>query len=177
MSSARKFILPVFFITMFLFMSGIIQLTPAFAQQKEEKVPHRKLLFFRNDERIWIVVPTGTTFVLIYRSDGYSYGWIKCLDGKGRTLAVEPDFEGYVEVTDPVKKPSLRKNRLVVSRYDGEAVGIYTPPNTAYIEVINSRYGYDGMVTVMDKKKRILNRQSGIDIRITDYRIPAAVNK
>jgi len=136
-----------------------------------EKAPEYKLLFFRNDDRIWIIMPRKTTFVLVFRSFPGEKGYIKCINSKGETLAIDRSFEGDVIISNPVKRPSLRKGKLVVTRYDGDAIGFFTPENAAYIEVLNSKNGYDGVVTVMDRKKRILCRQSGLDIQIIDYRL------
>ena len=157
---------------------------PAFAKDckaksKDNKVllndknaPEYDLLFFRNDGRIIIIMPPKTTFVMVYRSEPNKKGFVKCISAKGETLAVDRDFQGDVELITPVYEPSLRKHKIVVTRYDGKAIGFYTPEDASYIEVINARNGFDGVVTVMNKKKKILNRQTGLGIEIINYGTP-----
>jgi len=156
-------LLSVIFIFIFTTLS-------AYANPDKKEIPEYDLLFFRDDGRIWIIMPPKTTFVLVFRSDAQTNGYVKCLNSKGETLAIDRSFKGDIMISTGVSRPSLRKNKFVVTRYDGDAVGFYTPPDAAYIEVINARHGFDGVVTVLDKKRRILNRQTGVDLRIIDYR-------
>ncbi|MCD4783721.1 MAG: hypothetical protein K8T10_07820 [Candidatus Eremiobacteraeota bacterium] len=141
-----------------------------YANPDKGEIPEYDLLFFRDDGRIWIIMPPKTTFILVFRSDAQSNGYVKCLNSKGETLVIDNSFVGDIMISTEVSRPSLRKNKLVVTRYNGDAVGFYTPPNAAYIEVINAMHGFDGVVTILDKKRRILNRQTGVDLRIIDYR-------
>lgn len=138
---------------------------------EKSNVPEYSLLFFRDDNRIWIIMPPKTTFVMVYQSSGNRRGFVKCIDKNGNTLAMDPNFSGSVLLSDSASRPSLDRNRIVVTRYDGDAIGFYTPKNASFIEVINARNGFDGVVTVLDRKKRILNRQTGLDIQIVDLRI------
>ena len=157
---------------------------PAYAEKKkaapqkekqllnDENAPQYSLLFFRNDGRILMIMPKKTTFMMVYRSEPNKKGYVKCINRKGETLAIDRNFEGDVEVISPVSQPSLGNGRIVVTRYNGNAIGFYTPEDAAYIEIINSRNGFDGVVTIMNKKKKILCRESGLNIRITDYSTP-----
>ncbi|MCE1249070.1 MAG: hypothetical protein LWY06_20745 [Firmicutes bacterium] len=135
----------------------------------DDKLPEYKLLFFRNDNRVWILMPPKTTLVEVYRSDGYNKGYIRCVNSKGKTIAIDRSFKGDVVFSVASIKPSVYKNRFIASRYDGNAVAIYTPENARFIEVLNSTHGFDGVVTLMDRQKRILNRESGLDLQILDY--------
>lgn len=141
----------------------------------DENAPEYSLLFFRNDGRILMIMPKKTTFMMVYRSEPNKKGYVKCINRKGETLAIDRNFEGDVEVISPVSQPSLKNGRIVVTRYNGNAIGFYTPEDAAYIEIINSRNGFDGVVTIMNKKKKILCRESGLNIRITDYSTPKAM--
>lgn len=143
----------------------------------DDNAPEYSLLFFRNDGRILMIMPKKTTFMMVYRSEPNKKGYVKCINRKGETLAIDRNFEGDVEVTTPVSEPSLKEGRIVVTRYNGNAIGFYTPEDAAYIEIINSRNGFDGVVTIMNKKKKILCRESGLNIRITDYRTPEVMKK
>lgn len=157
----------------FVFLTGSAAADSKSSSSSEiiDSPPEYSLLFFRNDDRIWIIMPQKTTFVLIHSYDGNNPGFIQCIDSEGNTLAQQTNFIGLAFLGNPVKKPSLQKNLLAVTRYDGDAVGIHTPPNAAFIEILNSRYGYDGIITVLDKKKKVLHRQTGLDIRINNYEI------
>jgi hypothetical protein len=176
----KRLLLPLALITLiFAFMvchsafAAKAKPKPAKVKEKsydaQEKLPEYKLLFFRNDNRIWILMPPKTTLVEVYRSDGYRNGYIRCVNSKGKTIAVDHSFKGDVVFSVASVNPSIRKEKLVASRYDGNAVAIYTPENARFIEVLNSTHGFDGVITLMDSKKRILNRESGLDLQILDY--------
>ena len=111
-----------------------------------------------------------TTLVEIYPSDARKRGWVKAYNRNGEVLALDRKFHGDVNVSTSVKKPSLKKGKLVVTRHDDKSIGIYTPEDASFIEIINSTNGFDGVVNVRDRKKRILTRQTGLDIQVTNYR-------
>jgi len=149
---------------LFVFIVGTISLNC-------QELPLRyQLLFFRNDGRIWIVLPPKTTLVEIVPSTINATGRVKAYNRKGEILALDENFDGNVTISTVVKKPSLKKGKLVVTRHDEKTIGIYTPENAAFIEIINSSSGFDGVVNVRDKRKRILTSQSGLDIKITNYK-------
>ncbi len=147
-------------------------LNTSYAQKSVKKPPPLKyqMLFFRNDGRVWIVIPPKTTLVEIYPSFGRRHGWVKAYNRHGDVLALDRKFHGDVQLSTSVIKPSLKRGLLVVHRHNGVSIGIYTPENASFIEILNARNGFDGVVNVRDKKKRIIARQTGLDIKIINYR-------
>lgn len=129
-----------------------------------------QMLFFRNDGRVWIVIPPKTTMLEIYPSIGRKRGWVKAFNRWGEPLAIDYHFHGAVRLTNGVKRHSIKKGKLVAGTHDGIAVGIYTREDTHFIEVINAENGFDGVVNLRDWKKRRQATQSGIDLKITNYK-------
>jgi hypothetical protein len=127
-----------------------------------------QLLFFKNDNRAWIIIPPRTTLVEIFPSVGKKWGWVKAYNRWGETLAVDNNFHGSIFITSAVKRPAVRHGKIVASRHDGQAVAIFTPENAAFVEIINAENGFDGVVYVRDKKKRVLSSQSGLDLRVVN---------
>lgn len=164
---------------------GILAAWPVLAAQKEKPCQasttqadkacqspplEYQLLFFRNDGRIWVVLPPKTTLLEIYPSIGRIQGWVKAYNRRGEVLAVDKEFNGDVQITVASNRPSLKKGKLVVTRHDETSVAIYTPENASFIEIINSRNGFDGVVNVRDRKKRLLNSESGLDLKIINMK-------
>jgi hypothetical protein len=136
---------------------------------KTKEPPRYQLLFFRNDGRMWVVLPPKTTLVEIFPTRGDDKGWVRAYNRKGQILANDLNFNGEIVITTAGQKPSLRRGQIVVTRHEGTSIGIYTPEDAAFIEIINSTSGFDGVVTVLDKKKRILVQEGGLDLKISSY--------
>jgi len=141
---------------------------------REVKLKYRqpleyRLLFFKTDNRIWIIIPPRTAVLEIFPSVAAIHGWVRAYDRHGKTLALDKMFHGDAYVSVAVKNPSVRKNLFVTTGHDKRSVMIFTPENAAFIEILNATNGFDGTVFVRDKKKHILASQSGLDIHITNF--------
>ncbi len=129
-----------------------------------------QLLFFRNDGRIWIVLPPRTTLVEVYPSIGGKTGWVKAYNREGKVLAKDYFFHGLVISSSLVLQPSINRGWFVVNRHDGTSVGIYTPMDASFVEIVNSRNGFDGMVRVLNRRKQVLAVQSGLHLEIINLK-------
>jgi hypothetical protein len=131
--------------------------------------PEYQILFFRHDGRIWIELPRGTSLVEIHQSYGNRQGWVRAYNQMRQPLVLDNRFHGHAITSAAVSK-AVFPNHIVTTTHDGKAIGIFTPANSRYVEIISEKNGFDGVVTVMDKNRNVLARQSGLDIKITNYR-------
>jgi hypothetical protein len=144
---------------------------PSLKQGKKKIVTPKRyqLLFFRHDGRVWIILPQKTSLLEIYSTNGLTQGWVAALNVWRQPLAMDTAFDGEATVSSVVQKACF-PDKIVTTIQDKRAVGIYTPKNASYIEIINAKNGFDGVVSVLDKNKKVIARQTGLDIQVINYK-------
>ncbi len=129
-----------------------------------------RMLFFRNDHRIWMVVPKNTTVMEIFPAIGSQKGKVKAYNRDGEVIAIDRDFYGDTYLTTSVREAEVCKNLFVTTMFNTRAIRIFTAETTAFIEIINARNGFDGVVTLFDCNKRTQAKQSELDIQVTNFK-------